>query len=167
VAKGTRPSVRVRLCNPRSERVTLHRDAPVALIRIHVEAEKSSAAQPSQPASLAAPSPGTAADSAAANVPNVSSRHMSAIKRLERTHKRILRNWEKLVSEDVFRKSLRVEARFPYLTAQGNQRPKIPFGIKDGFELTMRVGLNQDSKPVKVRSDDYANILFTGSFFVI
>jgi hypothetical protein len=156
VAKGTRPCVRVRLLNPRNESVTLPRDAPVAHIRIHVEEAAATVAPPraATVAPLAAVSAITAAPAAPSTVMKPAS-HISrtlaaAAKQLERTHKRCLRHWEKIITEDVFAKSRQVEARFPYYSLKGAQRPRVPFGIKDGAELLIRVGHNQDAKPVKV-----------------
>ena len=155
VVKGTRPCVRVKLRNPRSERVTLHRDAPVALIRLHMEAEGDAAAEDrtsvTELSRRLVTVPALPATNTKVSNAVVTNRTFDAAKRLERVQKRCQRSWEKMISEDVFRKSLRVEARYPYFTAKAiHQRPKIPFGIKDGYELTMRVGINQDAIPKKV-----------------
>jgi hypothetical protein len=155
VAKGTRPCVRVRLRNPRSERVTLHRDAPVALVRLHVDAGHHTSAATSAPLSSNVIPP--AATVQPANVGSVKTGASSrttgvnaAARRLEQSRTLFLRSWERIVSEDVFGKSCQVEVRYPYFTAKGGQPPKVPFGIKDGAELTMRVGPNQDSRPMRV-----------------
>jgi hypothetical protein len=157
VTKGTRPCVRVRLLNPRNESVTLPRDAPVAHIRIHVEEAAATVVPPR--AATVAPLPAVSAISAASAPPastvmkpasHISRTLAAAAKQLERTHKRCLRHWEKIITEDVFAKSRQVEARFPYYSLKGAQRPRVPFGIKDGAELLIRVGHNQDAKPVKV-----------------
>jgi hypothetical protein len=157
VAKGTRPCVRVRLLNPRNESVTLPRDAPVAHIQIHVEeAAAAATVAPPRAATVVAPLAAVSAISASPSstvmkpVSHISRTLAAAAKQLERTHKRCLRHWEKVISEDVFAKSRQVEARFPYYSLKGAQRPRVPFGIKDGAELLIRVGHNQDAKPVKV-----------------
>ena len=58
------------------------------------------------------------------------------------------KQWDRLLAERTFEKSLRVEERYPYFSLP--VKPKIPFGMTKMTELLMRVGINQEAKPMRV-----------------
>ena len=69
-----------------------------------------------------------------------------ADKFLDKRQKKFLKKWDLICSEGTFQKSVLVEEKFPYFV----NKPKVPFGLKDCQEMNMRVGISQDSKPIKV-----------------
>ena len=87
--------------------------------------------------------------------PVAKSRNFNPVKYLQKTQHRYSRKWDQICGEKTFQKSLLVEDKFPYFKS----KPKIPFGMKDSNELNMRIGINQDSRPVKVL--DKVNGVFT------
>lgn len=81
--------------------------------------------------------------------PPSTNKEFNPVKELDRIQRRVLRQWEKLLSEKTFEKCLTVEERYPYFSLA--VKPRIPFGLTKMKELLMRVGLHQDAKPMRVR----------------
>ena len=166
--RTTRPCVKVRITNPRSDITILRRDAPLALIKVHLGNTTKDI-----PASVTAPAPRlSVADylsskqdkdsSLDAVIPRpepapVTEYEFDAVKFLEKRQKRFTRKWYALCAENTYAKSLAVEKNYPYFS--GKLKPKVPFNLKDNNDLTMRVGISQDSKPIKVL--DKVNGVFT------
>ena len=75
-------------------------------------------------------------------------KQFSPIKSLQRSQKKYLRVWSNLLQQSPFEKSLKVEQKYPYFRT--DRKPKVPYGIKNFSEATMRVGLDQNCRPTKV-----------------
>jgi len=157
-SKTTRPCVKVKISNPRSENTCLKRESAIALVKIQLEVKS----PPKKPANYMqdispAPGPATApVEQLKPKPPQVAkSRNFNPVKYLQKIQHRYSRKWDQICGEKTFQKSLLVEDKFPYFKS----KPKIPFGMKDSNELNMRIGINQDSRPVKVL--DKVNGVFT------
>ena len=61
------------------------------------------------------------------------------------------------MSEKTYEKSLTVEDNYPYFSLA--VKPRIPFGLTKFKELLMRVGLNQNVKPMRVSDFLYDKLL--------
>ena len=155
------------ISNPRSDRAVLKRGAPIALIKAqqdpgpvatprHIHPSFSLPGTPQVPgtsvlSTSAAPSipvPGMLAPTAEFVPEFDPAQHLKKIKR------KFLKKWVQICNQKIFEKSVHVEEKFPYFKT----KPKIPFGLKDKM-LLMRVGINQDCKPVRVL--DRVNGVFT------
>ena len=166
--RTTRPCVKVKITNPRSDITILRKDSPLALIKVHLETSNkdNEACSTAPPAKLsvtdylnskqdaAMPAPNPAPNPAPAPVTDF---EFDAVKYLEKRQRRFARKWDLLCGERTFSKSLVIEEKYPYYS--GKQKPKVPFNLKDSNDLTMRVGISQDSKPIKVV--DKINGVFT------
>ena len=169
--RTTRPCVKVKITNPRSDITILRKDAPLALIKVHLENTTKDTAGPVT--DVATPvvrmsvtdylnSKQDKDNSFDAVIPRpepapVTDYEFDAVKFLEKRQKRFTRKWDLLCREKTYSKSLAVEEKYPYFS--GKQKPKVPFNLKDNNDLTMRVGISQDSKPIKVV--DKVNGVFT------
>ena len=126
------PCVKVTVKNQRTGIATLPANSSVALVNIsRNRAKRTKPSRPPEQPRLKHKKPS-----------------FTAAKTQENQENRCLRIWERILSEQTFSKSLEVEKKYPYFTAQ--PKPKIPFGLKIP-ELLMRVGLTQESTPVRVR----------------
>ena len=154
-SRSTKPCVKVKITNPRGEKSCLKKDSPLALVKVVLDPDKDkvSATTTSTTASVSlAPEP-IIVDKPP---PPVSSPDtFKPDKYFQKHQRKFSRKWDLLCAENAFQKSLNVEQKYPYFKF----RPKVPFGLKDLPELNMRVGISQDSKPVKVL--DKVNGVFT------
>ena len=128
----------------------------MALIKVHME--DTSSKEGVAPAVAAPPPPITklsvtqylhAKHSEVVKTPafTASQKGFNAVKYLEKKQKKFIRKWDSSCAEGAFYKSLMVEDKYPYFTP----RPKVPFNVKcSSNDLNMRVGINQDSKPIRV-----------------
>ena len=169
-SRTTKPAVKVKITNPRNEITILRNNSPLALIKVHFEnvsSEKAPSVEaPSAPVKNSAKlsvtqyllkSKQDKEDVGPPVVPvqNIPEVDFDAGKFLEKRQKKFTRKWDLICAEGTFHKSLMVEDKYPYFT----NKLKIPFGLKDSHDLNMRVGISQDSKPVKVL--DKVNGVFT------
>ena len=156
-SKTTRPCVKVKITNPRTENTCLKRDSAIALVKIQLDTVSSPPKTPGNYMQDISPMP-TAIPPIVVeqkSKPVTKNRNFNPVKHLNKTKLRYARKWEQLCGEKTFKKSLLVEDKFPYFKS----KPKIPFGMKDSNELNMRIGINQDSRPKKVL--DKVNGVFT------
>ena len=167
-SRSTRPCVKVKITNPRSDLAILRKDSPLALIKVHME--DTSPKVGVAPAVAAPPPPITklsvtqylhAKHSEVVKTPTPAAtapqKDFNAVKFLEKRQKKFIRKWDSICAEGAFYKSLMVEDKYPYFTS--TPRPKVPFNVKGSNDLNMRVGINQDSKPIRVV--DKINGVFT------
>jgi len=159
-SRSTKPCVKVKIRNPRAENLCLKKDSPLALVKVCLDVDKdtsrptkvsvSAEEPPAKPAiisveeAIVAPPP---------LVPTPS--NFNPEKYFQRVQRKYSRKWDLLCAENAFQKSLLVEVKYPYF----KKKPKVPFGLQDLTDLNMRVGISQDSKPVKVL--DKINGVFT------
>eukprot|EP00092_Neocalanus_flemingeri_P007103 GFUD01007673.1.p1 GENE.GFUD01007673.1~~GFUD01007673.1.p1 ORF type:complete len:1388 (+),score=342.68 GFUD01007673.1:44-4207(+) len=155
VSKTTRPCVKVKISNPRTDNTCLKRDSAIALVKIHIETVKPAPKKTPNYMQDISPVIKQVEQVTTKPVPSTQRKHFNSMKYLDKTQRRFARKWEQICGEKTFQKSLMVEEKFPYFKS----KPKIPFGMKDSNELNMRIGINQDSRPVKVL--DRVNGVFT------
>jgi len=126
------PCVKAVIKNQRSEVAVLPVNSSVALIRVYKITAKEVNKVPQDLDAL-----GT----------EKLKRGFSAEEVLKKMEVKLLQSWEVITSEDTYNKSLAVEEKFPYYTL--NPKPKSPFRLNLP-NLLIRVGKNQESRPVRV-----------------
>jgi len=156
-SRTTRPCVKVLISNPRTDNTYFKRDSAIALIKIHMETAKPQPQSKKIASYMQDISPAVNQVEPVVNkpVPVLQKKHFNPVKFLDKVQRKVGRKWDQICSEKTFLKTLLVEEKYPYFKS----KPRIPFGMKDFNELNMRVGINQDSRPVKVL--DKVNGVFT------
>ena len=139
------PCVKICIQNPRLEAAFLPRLSPIALVKLQTGSGGKSKPK-EEPAPLPITEPPAPVPSPVPPLPK--KRKYSPLKTLQATQKKYIRKWTTLLQQNTFQKSLLVEQKYPYF--RPDKKPKIPYGLKNLFELNMRVGLDQNCKPAKV-----------------
>ena len=159
-SRSTKPCVKVKITNPRNEDTYLKKNSPLALVKIKLGLDKNKTSAPSAANStektLVPEAPDRSIVDGPHHPPQVSTQdNFKPEKYFQKSQRTFTRKWDILCAESTFQKSLLVEKKYPYFI----NKPKVPFGLKDMPDLNMRVGIDQDSKPVKVL--DKINGVFT------
>eukprot|EP00088_Acartia_fossae_P038592 TRINITY_DN4002_c0_g1_i4.p1 TRINITY_DN4002_c0_g1~~TRINITY_DN4002_c0_g1_i4.p1 ORF type:complete len:792 (-),score=160.63 TRINITY_DN4002_c0_g1_i4:936-3257(-) len=136
-----KPAVKVIIRNIRQDVAQIPAHSPVAIVKI-------ATADQQQTSAVGKTQKSSSQKLSGVNLGGNHGKKLDPVKLLEKFCKRARKQWDRLLAERTFEKSLRVEERYPYFSLP--VKPKIPFGMTKMTELLMRVGINQDAKPMRV-----------------